>query len=483
MLKMARAFGVAQVLVTQNPVDLDYKGLSNAGTWFIGKLQTERDKERLLDGLEGAAAGTNVNRGQFDKIISALDKRVFLLHNVHEAKPQVFQTRWAMNYLTGPLTRAQIPALNELAGASAGKGSGKPQKARTPTATPKKAEAKESREQRNEVSSGTATRPTVPGGVAEYFLPNNLTLAEAAKASGAALSSGTKRKGMLYRPVLLAQAGIRYLERRYDLDREEKRAAVVAAPDRRGAIRWEEHLVGGIDPKSLDRAAAPEAAFATLEAPLSEDKLFKSMEADFIEWAYRDAEVQVWANEELKVYAGPDVSEGEFRRQCSEAARKARDEELKKIQSKYKTRISSVQKKLARERRELSEDETELSQRKLEEMGTHAENLLGLFGGSRRRLSTSLTKRRMTEQAKADVEESMQEIQAMENELADLTEEIETEIDEIEERWAGVANDITRIAVSPLKKDILVELFGVAWMPYHLVEVDGKLMELPGFGA
>jgi hypothetical protein len=477
MLKMARAFGVAQVLVTQNPVDLDYKGLSNAGTWFIGKLQTERDKERLLDGLEGAAAGTKVNRSQFDKIISALDKRVFLLHNVHEAKPQVFQTRWAMNYLTGPLTRAQIPALNELAGASAGKGGGKPEKARTPTATPKKAEAKESRE------LGTATRPAIPGGVGEYFLPNNLTLAEAAKASGAALSSGTKRKGMLYKPVLLAQADIRYLERRYDLDREEKRSAVVAEPDKRGAIRWEEHLGSGIDPKSLDRAAAPEATFATLEAPLSEDKLFKSMEADFIEWAYRDAEVQVWANEELKVYAGPDVSEGEFRKLCSEAARKARDEEVKKIQSKYKTRITSVQKKLARERRELTEDETELSQRKLEEMGTHAENLLGLFGGSRRRLSTSLTKRRMTEQAKADVEESLQEIQAMENELVDLTGEIETEIDEIEERWADVANDITQIAVAPLKKDILVELFGVAWMPYHLVEVDGKLMELPGFGS
>ena len=115
MLKQARAFGVGLVLVTQNPVDLDYKGLSNTGSWFIGKLQTERDKLRLLDGLEGASPG--IDRSVFDKMISALGKRVFLLHNVHEKQPQLFQTRWAMNYLTGPLTRAQIPVVNQLAGA------------------------------------------------------------------------------------------------------------------------------------------------------------------------------------------------------------------------------------------------------------------------------------------------------------------------------------------------------------------------------
>ena len=116
MLKQARAFGVGQVLVTQNPVDLDYKALSNAGSWFIGKLQTERDKQRLLDGLEGATSG-NLDRSQYDRLVSGLGKRVFLLHNVNSAGPTLFQTRWAMNYLAGPLTRAQIPALNRLVGA------------------------------------------------------------------------------------------------------------------------------------------------------------------------------------------------------------------------------------------------------------------------------------------------------------------------------------------------------------------------------
>ena len=118
MLKQARAFGVGLVLVTQNPVDVDYKALSNAGTWFIGKLQTEQDKQRLLDGLESALAG-GLDRAQTARMISAIGKRVFLVHNVHEKGPQLMQTRWAMNYLAGPLTRAQIPALNDLAGGEA----------------------------------------------------------------------------------------------------------------------------------------------------------------------------------------------------------------------------------------------------------------------------------------------------------------------------------------------------------------------------
>ena len=110
LLKQARAYGLGLVLSTQNPVDLDYKGLSNAGTWFIGRLQTERDKARLMDGLEGASQGSASDRKALEATISGLGKRQFLLHNVHEDQDVVFQTRWAMSYLAGPLTRDQIRA-------------------------------------------------------------------------------------------------------------------------------------------------------------------------------------------------------------------------------------------------------------------------------------------------------------------------------------------------------------------------------------
>ena len=111
LLKQARAFGLGVLLATQNPVDLDYKGLSNAGTWLIGRLQTDQDKQRVLDGLEGASGQGGLDRGQLEKLISALGNRVFLLNNVHENAPEVFQTRWTMSYLRGPLSRPQIASL------------------------------------------------------------------------------------------------------------------------------------------------------------------------------------------------------------------------------------------------------------------------------------------------------------------------------------------------------------------------------------
>ncbi len=113
LLKQARAYGLGVVLATQNPVDLDYKGLANTGTWLIGRLQTERDKSRLLDGLEGASttAGAAFDRAALERTIGALGKRVFLMSNVHEDAPVVFESRWAMSYLRGPLTRQQIGTL------------------------------------------------------------------------------------------------------------------------------------------------------------------------------------------------------------------------------------------------------------------------------------------------------------------------------------------------------------------------------------
>jgi hypothetical protein len=107
LFKQARAFGVGMLLATQNPVDLDYKALSNAGTWFVGKLQTERDKKRLLEGLEGVAAerGTLGDKGHLKKVIASLGNRVFLCHNVHRGRSVLFQTRWALSFLAGPMTR------------------------------------------------------------------------------------------------------------------------------------------------------------------------------------------------------------------------------------------------------------------------------------------------------------------------------------------------------------------------------------------
>ncbi len=491
MLKQARAFGVGLVLVTQNPVDVDYKALSNAGTWCIGKLQTDQDKQRLLDGLEGAMAGS-LDRPAYDRMISTLAKRVFLLHNVHATKAVLFRTRWAMNYLAGPLTRTQIPDLNRLAAAESSVS--QPAQAVSPVQPPATpldtfqpipvAQPARPAAHSPAAQPGSTTRPALPAGVREYFLPNNLTFTQAFQAAGRAYPSEARSLGLLYRPVILGQASVRFLNRKYNLDAELKRTVLVPAPDRRGVVRWENAVADPVDPGKLDEAPDPQARFAPLEAPFSDARLLSALEKDFLDWAFRTCQVSVRSNEALKLYAGPEVTPAEFRTLCADAARQGRDAEARKVAAAYEKRLEALQEKLAREERELSEDETELSQRKMEEMGTHAENIFGLFTGrkSSRRLSSSLTKRRLTAQAKADVEESREAIKDLQKQIAALEKEKAQALEEVNNRWGEIANQVSEITLSPLKKDVLLDLFGVAWMPYHLVQIGQQVEELPGYG-
>jgi hypothetical protein len=509
LLKQARAFGLGQVLVTQNPVDVDYKALSNAGTWFIGKLQTEQDKQRLLDGLQGAA-GNALDRGEYDCLISSLGQRLFLLHNVHGSQPMLFQTRWAMNYLAGPLTRVQIPDLNHLVGANSDgdQPSGSipaeglpatvkppvgvqplpassaiddpqavPARVPAPIATSTPTPAPPAREE-----IGTATRPAVPGGVAEYFLPNNLTLSQAFQVTGRAYPSQALSQNLVYRPELLAQCVVRHANRKYRLDITLKRAARVMQLDRHGIMRWEDFQAAPVDSSLLESRPAPNARFAALPSAFSEVKFLRSMQTDFQNWVYRTSQVNVHANQPLEVFAGPEVSPAEFRRMCAEAARRQRDEEVRKTVDGYDRRITTFKERLSREQRELSEDETELSQRRMEELGTHAENFLSLFSRRRsRRLSTSLTRRRLTEQAKADVDESLDAIQDYKDQIDALDQEKARAIKEVNDRWAQVASQVEEIPVTPYKKDVILDLFGVAWVPYHWVQVGDETIELPGY--
>jgi hypothetical protein len=485
MLKQARAFGVGLVLVTQNPVDLDYKGLSNTGTWFIGKLQTDQDKQRLLDGLEGAIGGS-MDRGQIDRLLSGLGKRVFLVNNVHESKPQLFQTRWAMNYLAGPLTRTQLPALNELAGAIKSKivaatTAAAPQRpAGPPVAQAPEAVAPHPSVKRTP-SAFSATRPAVPAGLAEHFLPTDQTLSQAASAAGRALPADAQNLGLIYRPALVAQARIRFLNRSFSLDYDLVRTALVSEPDRRGQIHWENFPADPLDPGKLASQPAPGARFSALDVPLSDAKSMGAIEKDFTDWVYRTSEASVWTNKELKLYAGPETNQAEFRQMCSEAAREGRDTEAKKAAETIDRKIDALNDKLARETRELEQDEAEHSQRKMEEFGTAADTVFNFLKGRKmgRRISSSMTKRRMTTQAKADVEESRKAIAAYKQEIAELEKEKAQVVEEVSQRWGEIANQVDILKVPPAKKDVLLDLFGVAWIPYYLVKAGSEELELP----
>lgn len=329
---------------------------------------------------------------------------------------------------------------------------------------------------------GSATRPAIPTGVMEYFYPNNLTLSEAAQTAGKTLSGQAKNLGLIYRPALIGQVQVRYLDRKYGLNMEQRRAVLIHDPDRRGFIRWDDALANPIDPQNLDRQAVPQARFAGLDAPFSDARTMASAQKDFLDWAYRTSQVKIRSNETLKVYAGPDVSAGEFRDQCSQAARKASDAEMAKVAAAYDRKLATLQDKLAREQRELAQDEDELSQRRMEELGKGVENVLGLLGGRKRSVTTSITKHRMSQQAKADVDESRKTIVDLQAQIAGMEREKAKAVQDVNDRWAQTVTAASEITVTPMKKDIFLDLFGLAWLPCYVVQEGEGQIEIPAYG-
>ena len=501
MLKQARAFGLGLVLATQNPVDVDYKALSNAGTWFIGKLQTEQDKQRLLDGLESAAPGA-LDRSTIDKLISSLGKRVFLMQNVHEKQPVVFQTRWTMNFLAGPMTRTQIPALNKLVGASGQQSviSSQPSafsaqqsgeinhqagvnlEISDSGAVPLPSQTEAPASVNRPIVTGSITRPPVSSGFPEFFLPMNLSFTKALALSGKAMPEEAMLAGVLYRSVLLASAQVRFLDRRYSLDVQKVRSVLVTTLDARGVVRWDDFVRPVPNEKEMDPAPDPQARFAAPDGPISDVRLLAALHKDFADWAYRTSKVIVRANSTLGVFATPEVTQADFMKACSEAARTARDADLAKATATLDRQIASLQDKLSREQRELQQDQTELGERKREELVTGAETVFSILGGKRtRRISAAMSKHRMTEQSKADVDESVDAIKEFKQQLTRLEQARKEALDGSAAKWGDAVNNISEIPILPKKTDVYINLFGVAWMPYYQVKSADQSVELPAF--
>jgi hypothetical protein len=486
MLKSARAFGLGLLLATQNPVDVDYKALSNAGTWFIGKLQTEQDKNRLLDGLESAAGG--ISRIVFDKLISSLGKRVFVLHNIHAKQPELLQTRSTLNFLAGPITRNRIGDLNKLANAEAVSplGMGQTQPTIAPVMEPMptlRPAASQSQPPTARIQT-SSTKPPVPAWIREYFLPQNYSLPEAFSAAQKTMPAEVMIDGVIYRPTLLASAEVHILDRKHGVDSELTRVALVRTPDKRGAVRWEDYPLSASVLDSIDTSPVPSARFSSIDAPLNDVKLMTALQKDFTDWVFRNSSVKARVNQALKVFAGPDISQAEFMKACAEAAREARDAEISKKTATLDRQLKTLQDKLAREARELQIDQTDLEHRKWEERGNLAELGASLVGlGRKKSLTSQLSKNRLTNKAKAEVEESVDAIKQFQQQIAEAEKHREETIAEINDRWGRVVNEITEVTIAPKKTDVFVKLFGVAWMPYYVVKAGTDTIELSAFGA
>lgn len=454
LLKQARAFGLGITLATQNPVDLDYKGLSNIGTWFLGRLQTERDKARVIEGLEGAAiqSGAKFDRGTMQKMLASLGNRVFLMNNVHDDGPTVFQTRWALSYLAGPLARGQISQLMQSKRASAEKNAAKAIKA-----TPSK-----------------PSRPVVPAGIGEQFLASAIRIS-----SGGRGGDGS----MVYRPAIYAEGTVHYLRASAGLDQWRDLRLWVdcgrGVPDE----TWQDANLMSQPPELMDE---PEKGFAfgNLPIELCNKSNFRSYEKQLKDYLYRHHVATLYKSPIVDGYAPPPgprdamdqtTSHAIAMRHFEQLAREELDLQTEKLRSKFADRMSSLDKKIRAAQIRVRREESQYEQAKMSSIISIGSSLLGAFMGRKVASRTSVSRvgtaaRAGTRaiQQRDDIERAEDSLRDLAEEQTELDEELKQEIETLTRQYTRDAMELEPVILPPRKSDLKVTDPIVLWMPWHV---------------
>jgi hypothetical protein len=496
LLKMARAFGLGLMLTTQNPVDLDYKGLTNAGAWFIGKLQTDRDKARVLEGMEGVVseANTLLDRAYLDRLISSLGSRVFVLHNVHAERPILYQTRWALSYLRGPLTRSQVRTLMQPLKAQAAHAPGAAPAAGE-AATPARpavtaadaVAAPAGATQGTALPAGyAAVPPRINARVAQYYWPVDLSQQQATRLlRGARQTWRVRAAHLVYEPYLVGLASALFGDARSGQTQQEEVACLLPLPSLHGLLRWERHIAPAFDDHLLERDPEPGALYAALPEGMGETPPYTQLRNDFVDYIYRERTVPRWVHPHLKLQSQLGESREAFLARCRAQANTQRDQELEKIRQRGKASQDRLQAQLERAERSLEDQSIAFKGRQQEELLSAGETIAGmLLGkttvgkllGTRRTtaLSSASRRRRMTAAAKANLKQAEDEVARLKSELAAALKDQENALAQVLRAWEGVAEQIDEAVMRPRKTDIRPGVFGLLWMPHWALTLEDE---------
>jgi hypothetical protein len=347
LLKQARAFGLGCVLATQNPVDLDYKGLANCGTWFIGRLQTERDKLRVIEGLKSALAGGE-DGANLEALMSSLTQRVFLMRNVHDDAPVLMKTRWALSYLRGPLTGPEIARVMEA------------RKKATTTAAP----AAVDRAAAAPPATAEGSRPPVGAGIPEYFLAAN---------------RGTGP--LLYKPMIAGFSKLHYVDAKLGLDDWQTSGWLAPLDDGGGNASWEDATRDAQLKSRLTTAPAEAAQYAELAGPPLRAGSYPAWGKSLQAHLYETARASVFYSDALSTSSRPGESEGDFRARLALAARERRDQAVAELRSKWQTRLLQLQDQVRRAEDRREREQAQLSQQKMQTAVSIGSSILGALLG------------------------------------------------------------------------------------------------------
>ncbi len=449
LLKQGRAYGVGVVLATQNPVDLDYKGLSNTGTWFIGRLQTERDKARVLEGLEGVAAGSEMrfDRGAMEEMLAGLGKRVFLLNNVHDDEPVVFETRWVMSYLRGPLTRDQIKVLMD------------PRREQAAARVQAMETAAGAPAVRAAPAASRSEQPMLGPSIPQHFVPLR--------------GSAAPGHELVYEPMVLAAGRVLFADRKTKLETSEELVTLTPLSTAAVALDWADAMEADLDLGDLGDGPEGAARYGELPGAATKKASYAAWKREFKDWLYRNRTLELYKSLLLKEYSRPGESEHDFRLRLSQEAREARDKALEKLRKKYAPKLATLQERVRRAEQAVEREAEQAKDAKLQTAISVGATLLGAMLG-RKAVSRSSVGRATTaargvgrsmKQAQ-DVHRARATVEATVERLAELEAEFEAETEQIREKYDPALEDLETVVVRPKKKDIAVQLVALGWAPH-----------------
>jgi hypothetical protein len=435
MLKQARAYGLGLALATQNPVDLDYRGLSNTGTWMIGRLQTERDKARVMEGLEGASQHGNFDKQAMERTLAGLGKRRFLLHNVHEEQAVVFNTRWAMSYLAGPMTREQIKRLAA------------PLKAA-------KAEAMPTGPAKTATTAKTVGLPMLPPGINQYYVAGQ----------GAEC---------MYFPRLLALTDIAFTNARYKVDQQRELTYSVEFDDGPVPVDWDRAEVLPITGDDLSQEAAANAEYADYPPGVTDPKNFVAWEKDLKRWIRQNETITLYRSKTYRVMSEPGETEGEFRSRLQHFANEKRDTEAAKLRKRYAAKVQTLQNRLLRAEQTIQREQEQSSTHKVDAAISFGTAILSAVLGRKtissttaNKMGTAMRKAGSAKKQASDVTRARETAEKVRADLAAMNEQASAELAQLTAKSNAQDEELAEIAVRPKAADIHISVMGLAWLPY-----------------
>lgn len=445
LMKQARAFGIGMVVATQNPVDLDYKAMANAGSWFIGRLQTENDKARVLEGLRSAAGGVDVDK--LDTAIGALEQRQFLLQSAHRDEPALFSTRWAMSFLRGPMTKDQIEILTPDEARTAPAGAAEPEQPAAPALS----------------DDESAVAPAVAGAVARYLDP----------AAPWAASVGAVPDGKRLQAFLAARVSLRYDDTKAGLDTSQEWEALYGPLD--AGLDLDNETAVDYDERDFRSEPPDGATYVLSTAPLDEESFFREA-ARAIQRRVADTQVlELLRCAELDLYSRPGETKEQFEARADAAAQAGADAEAAKIRDRLEAKRDRLERALEAARRKVEEADTEQSSRRSTELLSGLGSVVGVLLGGKantrtiaragRALGGAASRRGMTTRAAERKHTAEERAESTEQDLETLEQELLDEVAEIDEKWQAKADAIDTVSIRLEAADVRVVETALVWVP------------------